>query len=769
MSKFLSANRYGAFWINLKGGKPYNTTSFIDDKSPNSMNDDVIGLLNAKERVGYPYVRKSYLLARGAAKNELRGKEEFVRVEWDEALALAANALKESFDRYGAQSIYGECYFWGGSGKVSWGRSVAHRMLDILGGSVRELGDYSTGAGQVILPYIIGSEGVYEEATKWEAVLKGAEYVLFWGCDALVTSQTHHGVPLHENYPYFDELKSKNLQQKIKIDSIDVWQNQTASYLGINCLKVQACSDTALALGLCHYLLVNGNYDKEFIDKFTVGFDEFRRYILGEIDGVVKDISWASQICGLDIDTLKTLATNLRQKRSLIIIGRSLQRSENGEQCYHAIITLSAMLGHIGKCGCGFDFGLGYGCAGANSYVAPKLLGLDEVDYKKHGLKNPEHIFIPSSRFSDALLNPGVCVSYDGKELNLPRIRVAYNASGAMFTRHQDTNRLLKAWRNLDTVITAEPFWTATARLSDIVLPVALESERVDILASSGGHIFALKGQIKPYKQSRSDYEICRGICEIWGKESAFSEGKSELEWVRQIYQDARDKAINLGYKNVPVFEEFWEQGYFKFDKINEQKRYYTRLFDFVNGSKLATKSGKIEIYSKDLAELGYADFSGYAVWHEPIEWSLRDKFKLSLVSPHSKYRLHSQLDNSSTSQLAKIAGLEPIVIHPDDAKPRGLEDGGIARVYNNRGEILCGVMISDKVAKGVVIVKEGAWYEPQIWGEASLCLSGNVNVLTRDMGCSSLSQSNCAHTALVEVEPFKGEMPIKSPVLLED
>lgn len=468
------------------------------------------------------------------------------------------------------------------------------------------------------------------------------------------------------------------------------------------------------------------------------------------------------------MDELENLAINLRRHPSLLLIGRSIQRVENGEQCYHAIVSLAAMLGHLGQLGCGLDFSLGYGCAGANSYIAPKLLGLSEVDYKKHGLKTPRHIFIPSSRFSDALLEPNKCVGYDGKSLVLPHIRVAYNASGAMFTRHQDTNRLLKAWQKLDTIITAEPFWTATARLSDIVLPVALESERVDILASSGGHIFALKGEIKPFGESRSDYEICRGICEIWGRGLAFSEGKSELEWVREIYLDARNKAMNLGYENLPSFDEFWQRGYFKFDKIDEKKHYYTRFFDFVNGGRsLATNSGKIEIYSSELADMGYADFSGYASWHEPAEWARRDKFSLFLISPHSKHRLHSQLDNSLVCRNAKINGLEPVVMSEFDAGARGLKDGDIVRVYNDRGEILCGVSVSARVGRGVVLVCEGAWYEPAIWGEPSLCLGGNANVLTSDIGCSSLSHSNCAHTALVEVELFSGKIPPKSPLKL--
>lgn len=756
----LGANRFGAFVANLNSSQITSTQPFEGDAFSTTMNNALPSAVQNEARVMYPYVRKSYLKAGGPAKPTKRGDDEFVRVSWDVALDLAAKALKENYDKYGSESIYGECYWWGGSGKVSWGRTVAHRMLSLLGGYVEESGDYSTGAGLVIMPHVLGSSAVYDAPTKWEAVLDNCEHAVFWGTDPVVTNQISSVVPLHENYKYFTELKEYAKAGKIKLTSIDTYCNNTARYLQTDYIPVVPNTDTALMLGLCHYLYTQGLYDEDFVRHYTVGFNKFKPYLLGETDGVAKSVEWASEICGVEASKLKELATSLRQKRSLLIIGRALQRQDHGEQSFWAAVTLAAMLGHIGKRGCGFEFSLGYGCSGAKSYLVPNLSGISAI---APGAE-PKMVTIPSSRSVEALLNPGKVINQNGKEIRLPRMRVAYNASGSMFSRHQQTNLLLKAWAKFDTIITAEPYWTATAKLSDIVLPVAIEPERTDIIGSSGAYIFAMKPIIEPMGESKSDFEICFEICKRWGMGERFSEGKNELEWVRQIYAGACEQAKDMGYKNVPSFDEFYQKGYAKFDKVDESKRYYTRLEAFRQNprkNRLGTPSGKIEIYSPVIHKMGYADCAGHPKWYEPFEWlgQKERKYPLAISSPHSRFRLHSQLNNSVLREYSEINAREPMLISPADAQKRGIKTGDVVRVFNDRGEILCGALVTPTAQDGVIIICEGAWYDPQKWGKPSLCKHGCVNVLTKDKGTSSLAQSNTAHTTLAQVELYKGKI----------
>ena len=415
-NKTFGANRFGLFWANTNSNQIVSVDPFEGDKFPNTMNNSLPDLIQNESRVLYPYVRKSYLKAKGAAKSELRGKEEFVRVSWETALDLAAKALKENFDKYGPESIYGECYWWGGSGKISWGRTVGHRMLKVLGGYVEESGDYSTGAGLVIMPHVLGNSAVYDAPTKWEAIAKNAKNVVFWGTDPLVTGQISWQPPTHDGYLGIKKIKEAG----IKTYSVCVFKNDTTRYLGSEAIIVRPNTDVAMMLGMCHYLYENKLYDEEFIKKYTVGFNKFKDYLLGTTDKVVKDINWASKICGVKAEDIAKFATVLAKEPSVIIAGRSLQRQDHGEMSFWGIVTLSAMLGQIGKEGLGFEFSLGYDSAGATDKIAPVLKGLStRIDEKYDNVdgapwKKFKNVTIPSSRSIEALQNPGKEIDYDG-------------------------------------------------------------------------------------------------------------------------------------------------------------------------------------------------------------------------------------------------------------------------------------------------------------------------------------------------------------------
>ncbi|PAF53408.1 trimethylamine-N-oxide reductase [Helicobacter sp. 13S00482-2] len=771
--KMLTGNRYGVFYAKTSGNQIVNVEAFEGDKKPNNLIYAIPDVVNNESRVEYPMVRKSYLKAKGASRSDLRGQEEFVRVSWETALDLAAKALKENFDKYGAESIYGECYWWGGSGKVSWGRTVAHRMLKILGGYVEESGDYSTGAGMVIMPHVMGSNTVYESPTKWKAILKGAKNIVFWGTDPLITNQIAVSSPTHENYPVFEELKKASQNKKLNLYSVDVKQNDTQRYLKSSFISVIPNTDTALMIGMAHYLFSSGLYDKEFVRKYTVGFNKFRDYFLGKEDGIVKDINWASKICGVNPKQIQSLAESFAKEPTIIIAGRALQRQDHGEQSFWMIAVLSAMLGHIGKLGCGFEFSLSYYSQGMSDKIAPTLKGMSTSIPEKYNQKFPKggwikgkNITIPSSRSIEALQHPGSIIDQDGKKIKLPHMRVLYFASGSPLTRHQDVNNAIVALKKADTIITADPYWTSMAKMSDIVLPVATELERIDIdqTLANKEYIIARKPVIDPIGESRSDFWICKELCKRWGYEEVFTEGKDELAWAKEFYEDARKQAQKLNV-SMPKFEEFWSKGIVRFAKDSQETELYTRLQDFIKDpykNKLGTPSGKIEIYSPVVAKFEYDDCKGHPTWFEPIEWLGSPKAKqypIHIVSPHSRYRLHSQMNNSFVRTFAEISGREPILLHPEDARTRGIKSGDIVRLFNDRGEILAGAIVTSQVRKNVGIICEGAWYDPEVFGKKSLCQHGNINVLTIDKGTSKLAQSNIAHTTLVQIEKFTGNI----------
>lgn len=783
----LTINRFGIFYAHTQSGEVTKAKPFEKIKYSTPQINAFADRIQNETRVEYPMVRKSYLEAKGPSKPELRGKEEFVRVSWDTALDLVANELKKNHEKYGSESVYGECYWWGGSGKVSWGRIVSRRMMTVLGGFVAESGDYSTGAGLVIMPHVLGDSTVYNKSTKWKGILENAKHVVFWGTDPLNTNQISSAAPMHSAYQNFVDLKAQVKAGKIKAYSIDAKKNDTQRYYDSKYIEVRPNTDTAMMMGMAYHLYENKLYDKEFIRKYTVGFNKFKKYLAGEVDGVKKTPEWAEEITTVPASEIKKLAETLRKEKSLLVVGRALQRQDHGEQQFWMVTVLAAMLGHIGQVGCGVEFGLGYNLKGAQDRIAPSLKGISQSIDPKYNKKYPngpwikgKNIVIPSSRGIEAIERAGEDLHYDGKVIKLPKYKIMYNASSSWFTRHQNVNNMLEQWKKVDTVVTADPFWTFQSKMSDIVLPVATELERTDInQTSSGGEfIVAVRPIVEPAGESKSDYWICKEICKRWGYEEVFTEGKTEKQWAQHFYEDAAKQAKGMGV-DMPSFDKFWAKGYVQFPKINKDTENYTRLESFVDNpykNKLGTPSGKIEIYSPTIAKFKYDDCKGHPTWIEPIEWlgnkEKTKKYPLHIVSPHSRYRLHSQLNNSLIRGLNEVSAREPIIISSENAKKRGIKTGDIVRVFNDRGETLAGALVSDTVRKDVCILHEGAWYSPEKPGEKSLCQHGNINVLTIDKGTSKLAQSNIAHTALVEIEKYKGEIkPITAfnkPVILQ-
>jgi len=768
----LTGNRFGMFYAKTESGQISSVRPFEADPYPSPLINAVADRSQNQTRVEYPMVRRSYLEAKGPSKNDLRGKDEFVRVSWDVALDLAAKALKENHEKFGSESVYGECYWWGGFGKVGWGRTVSRRMMKVLGGFVSESGDYSTGAGLVIMPHVVGETAVYSKSTKWKSIHEHCKNIVFWGTDPVVTGQISYTIPSHSGYNDFARLKGLVQAGKIKAFNVDCKKNDTQRFLNSNYIEVKPGTDVAMMIGMANYLYTSKNYNAAFVKKYTVGFNKFKKYFMGEEDGTLKDVNWASEICGVSVKQIKELADALAKERSMIVLGRAMQRQDHGEQAHWMATVLAAMCGHIGLPGGGIEFGLPYYGKGCTQLKAPSLKGISLSINEKYNKKYPngpwingKGVVIPSSRSIESLENPGKMLDVNGKKIKLPHIRVMYNASSSFYTRHQDVNRMLKAWKKVDTVITADPFWTFQAKMSDIVLPVATGVERVDIdqTGTSKEFIVAIRPVVEPAGESKSDFWICSQMCKRWGYEEVFNEGKTEIEWAEKFYEDARSEAKSMDI-TMPPFKKFWEKGYFQFTEPDVQDEKFIRWGSFRENpykNKLGTPSGKIEIFSPTIDSFGYDDCKGHPMWMEPAEWlgnkEITKKYPLHIISAHSRYRLHSQLNNSYLRGLNEVSGREPIVMNPKDAEERGLKTGDIVRVFNGRGEVLAGVYVNDMVRENVAVLCEGAWYSPEVPGEVSLCQHGNINVLSMDKGTSKLAQSNVSHTLLAQVEKFKG------------
>ncbi|MEL7117108.1 MAG: molybdopterin dinucleotide binding domain-containing protein, partial [Pseudomonadota bacterium] len=170
------------------------------------------------------------------------------------------------------------------------------------------------------------------------------------------------------------------------------------------------------------------------------------------------------------------------------------------------------------------------------------------------------------------------------------------------------------------------------------------------------------------------------------------------------------------------------------------------------------TPSGRIEIFSDVIQGFGLTECAGHATW-APMRDSATD-YPLALISGQPKTRLHSQHDTGAYSLSHKIHGREPVLVHPKDAAARGIADGDIVTLSNDRGRCLAGARVTDAVMQGVVFLWTGAWYDPDLDDPDRRDRHGNPNVLTHDLRTSEWTQSPAAHSAMVELARFEGDPP---------
>jgi biotin/methionine sulfoxide reductase len=521
-------------------------------------------------------------------------------------------------------------------------------------------------------------------------------------------------------------------------------------------LAIRPGTDTALLIAIAKTLVDEQLADKHFIEQYTVGMDEFQNYLNGADDGVEKNAEWASTICAIPAEKIRELSQRMAANRTMISVSWSLTRQHHGEHTYWAAITVAAMLGQIGLPGGGITFGYSAtnGIGGHNTKVPGASLPQG---------KNEVSDFIPVARISDMLLHPGDAFEFNGASYNYPDIHVVYWAGGNPFHHHQDLNKMLNAWQKPDTIIVHDWCWNSMAKHADIVMPCTTSLERNDLAISPRDpYVIDMQQAIQPVGSSRNDYDIFSGIAREMGIENSFTEGLNEQQWIKSIYLATVERAKAKGIY-LPNYSDFKKVGWFKPESPVESVIMLKAFRDDPVANPLATPSGKIEIHSSTVASFNYDDCPGHPTWMEPIEWLGGDisQYPLHLISNQPKTKLHSQLDHGSHSRAAKIKQREPIMLHPEDAKTRGLNNGDIVRVFNHRGACLGGVVIDDQVMQGVVQMSTGAWYDPLEPGvSGSLCKHGNPNLLTPDIGTSQLAQGPISHTCMVQIECFTAELP---------
>lgn len=300
--------------------------------------------------------------------------------------------------------------------------------------------------------------------------------------------------------------------------------------------------------------------------------------------------------------------------------------------------------------------------------------------------------------------------------------------------------------------------------MADIVLPATSTLERDDIgFATREPLMVAMKAVAPPPGQARDDYAIFAEVARRLGAEQAFTEGLDTAGWLRRLYEESalRAKGADIA---LPAFDDFWRAGEWRLPAPAGPVVMLDAFRADPQAHPLRTPSGRIEIHSACIAGFDLDDCPGHPVWRAPREWlgaPLAQRYPLHLISDQPHTKLHSQLDFAACSRANKVAGREPVLLHPQDAQERHIRDGEVVRIHNARGACLAGARLDAGVQRGVVRLSTGAWWDPEDpASDGSLDRHGNPNVLTQDRGASRLSQGCSAQSCLVEVERWDGDAP---------
>ena len=764
----LTSSHWGTYRAKVNNGKVTELIGWENDKDPSPIGPGIVDIHDNKTRIDKPMIRKSWIDNGPGTNNNLRGIDPFVAVSWNEAENIVAKELNRVRENFGNSSIFGGSYGWASAGRFHHAQSQLHRFLNCIGGYTRSKFTYSFAAAEAMVPHILGSYRAYlDTCTSWDSIEENTELFVCFGGVPLKNGQIAQGGTGSHNQK---EKLISSAKAGIRFVNLSPLKSDLLDEVKGKWLPLRPNTDVAIMLGLAHTLYKENLYSEIFIEKYTEGFDIFLPYLLGDLDGVVKDANWASEISEISSDEIISLARDMSSKRTMISVSWSLTRQDHGEQPFWAAIMLASMLGQIGLPGGGFGFGYS-----ATNHIGGQFSIIPGAAFPQSDNKIDN--FIPVARISDLLLNPGETFHFDGKEYEYPDIKLIYWAGGNPFHHHQDINKLLLAWQKPETIISNEWCWNSLAKYSDIILPCTTPLERQDImLTPRDPYVISMSKLVEPFKEAKSDFDIFKGIAKKLDVENLFTEGRDEEDWQKWIYQETSVKSKSLKNIDFPSYQEFRKIGWFKVPPPKENTIMLKDFREDPTKFPLSTPSGKIEIYSKTVDSFNYDDCPGHPTWLEPCEWlgSKNKNYPLHLISNQPKNKLHSQMDHGGYSKSFKIKDREPIEMNSVDASSRGINEGDIVKLFNDRGACLAGVNINDNIRPGVVQISTGAWYDPEDSKNLkTICKHGNPNVLTKDKGTSKLGQGPIAHSCLIEVELVKDKIsPVTAfdpPVIIRD
>ena len=620
-----------------------------------------------------------------------RGSGQYERITWDQALDTVAQHMLRIRETHGNAAILDASRT--GSQSMLHGRVAAQRFLNMFGGCT-DLWSNMSAEAEVFSVRITYGEKDYKSAGREPTDFINSKLILMWGWSP------GDGTFGTGTMQYLKHAKKHGT----RIVCVDPRITMTSRKLADEHVFIRPSTDAAALIAMAYVIVSENLHDQAYCDRYIHGFDEgeipagasYRSYLLGLNDGQPKTPEWASAITGIPAETIRRLAIEFAStKPAAIQAGYAAGRTVFGEQFHRAAYALAAITGNVG-------------ISGGNSGVSNGATGRAGIKSLPIG-KNPIDSKVASPLLADLLAR--------GTEGGYPAdIRMIYSSGGDLFNQCPNAGKIAASLDKVEFIVAQDHFLTPTARLADIVLPATTFWERNDVhtpWAGAGHYAIYMRQAIEPMYECRNDIDIFDDLSRRVGI-NGYND-KSEAQWLTELTADAVDD-----------FEKFTEQGVARFPAPADAVAFMPQIRDH---QKFGTPTGKIEIYSTVLAATpnpyGLGVIPPIPTWFAPDDDTQR--FPLSLCTPKSRARTHSIHGNQP--HLARVDP-DTVWMHPGDAATRGILDGQRVRVFNDIGATFLPAQVTNRIAPGVVSIKEGAWYSP---GAGNADHQGSANVLTTD------------------------------------
>ena len=663
------------------------------------------------ERVNHPDRLRHPLRRTGP-----RGAGQFERITWDEALDEVASQLRRVRDTYGPAAIL-DCSRTGSLSMLHNGRAVVQRLLHKLGGCTELWSNVSAEAEVFGVKMTYGAKADYKSAGREPSDYVNSRLIIMWGWspgDGTFGTGTLQYLKLAKKHG-------------ARIVCVDPRVTRTSYELADEHVFIRPSTDAAALIAMAYVIASEGLHDQAFLDRHVLGFDEahlppgapagasYRSYVFGLADGVRKTPEWAAAITGVPAETIRRLAIEYAtMKPAALQCGYAPGRTAHGEQFHRAAYALAAMTGSVGT-------------PGGNSGVSNGATGRGGIKSLPVGA-NPAAARVATPMLAD-LLERGRAGGYPAD------IKLIYSAAGDLFNQLPNVAKTVAAVSGVEFMVVHDHFITPTARYADIVLPATTFWERNDVhtpWAGAGHYVIFMRQAIPPVGECRNDFDICAELARRLGIDDYAD--RTEEQWLRELTRDTIDD-----------FDTFRERGLARLPVPDDAVAFAREIRDPAR-HPFTTPSGKIEIYSMAIATnpdpYGLGAIPPIPTW---IPDEAEGLYPLRLVSPKSRARTHSIHDNQP---ILMRADHDEVWIHPADAAVRGVTDGQRVRVFNGRGATVTRARVTDRIAPGVVSIKEGVWFALD---ETGADTRGCSNMLTADR--ASPAAAATFNTCFVDVE----------------